>query len=152
MMAARRSHRGTVNEWHWPPPGSPGVAAAASDPGEAPVGEILRRARNHRKLTLRDVEDRTGIPNAHLSQIERGVIRRPNPGLLMTLCDLYDLNYELLARWGGYLDEHAVTSTDRMLEAAMRVFTRLDVAAQGQLLREMEALERTRSDAPPADE
>jgi transcriptional regulator with XRE-family HTH domain len=128
------------------------VTAAVSDPGTAPVGEILRRARNHRGLSLRDVEDRTGIPNAHLSQIERGVIRRPNPGLLMTLCDLYDLNYELLALWGGYLDEHAVPSTDRLLEAAMRVFTRLDVAEQGQLLREMEALERARSDASAADE
>jgi transcriptional regulator with XRE-family HTH domain len=133
-----------TSEWSWPPPGSSGCAQAVSTEGSATVGELFRRARLHHRLTLRDVEDRTDIPNAHLSQIERGVIRKPNPTLLLTLCDLYDLNYELVATWAGYLDETASDGDDRMLQAAMRSFARLDVVTQRDVLKQLEELEMTR--------
>lgn len=42
---------------------------------------------------------RSSTTNAHLSQIERGSIRRPDPAILMDLAELYDLNYRLIAEW-----------------------------------------------------
>jgi transcriptional regulator with XRE-family HTH domain len=74
-----------------------------ADGGEEPgrVGEALRRARQHRGWSLREVERRTGRPNAYLSQVERGVIRKPDPVILWQLADLYDLNFNLLMQWSG---------------------------------------------------
>jgi len=72
---------------------------------EPVLGDILRHARNRRDLTLREVEDRTGIPNAHLSQIERGQIQRPDQQILWKLSQLYELNFGLLAAWTEHRDE-----------------------------------------------
>lgn len=69
--------------------------------GPRRVGEALRRARLYRRWSLREVERRTGRPNAYLSQIERGVIRRPDPVVVWRLADLYGLNFELLMQWAG---------------------------------------------------
>lgn len=69
--------------------------------GPRRVGEALRRARLYRRWSLRDVERRTGRPNAYLSQIERGIIRRPDPVVVWQLADLYGLNFELLMQWSG---------------------------------------------------
>lgn len=70
-------------------------------PERASVGETLRQARRHRGWSLREVERRTGRPNAYLSQIERGVIRNPDPHVLWELAELYTLNFGLLAEWSG---------------------------------------------------
>lgn len=63
------------------------------------VGETLRRARQYRGWSLREVERRTGRANAYLSQVERGVIRRPDPAVLLQLAELYGLNFDLLMQW-----------------------------------------------------
>ena len=54
-------------------------AGYVSERAEPRLGEVLRRARKYRGYSLRQVQERTGILNAHLSQIERGHIRRPIP-------------------------------------------------------------------------
>jgi len=64
----------------------------------------------------------------------------------LTLCDLYNLNYELVATLAGYLDEPASDGDDRMLQAAMRSFARLDVVTQREVLKQLEELEATRRD------
>jgi len=70
-----------------------------------PLGDKLAAARNRRGWTLRDVEHRTGIHNAHLSQIEKGSIERPAPNILWTLAELYEeLNYEELLRLAGHVE------------------------------------------------
>lgn len=69
------------------------------EPGR--VGEALRRVRQYRGWSLREVERRTGRPNAYLSQVERGVIRKPDPVVLWQLADLYSLNFDLLMQWSG---------------------------------------------------
>jgi transcriptional regulator with XRE-family HTH domain len=108
---------------------------------EPVLGEILKRARTHRGLTLRDVEQRTGIPNPHLSQIERGQIKRPDAKILWELCELYLLNYARLAEWGGYLEQG--TSRDSNIVAlALRMFSKLDHEDQIEALRYLESLER----------
>src|SRR5690349_2210714 len=72
---------------------------------EPDLGAILRKARQRRGFSLRAVEERTSIPNGHLSQIERGQIRRPDQRILWKLAQLYDLNFGLLAIWAGASEE-----------------------------------------------
>lgn len=108
---------------------------------EPVLGEILKRARTHRGLTLRDVEQRTGIPNPHLSQIERGQIKRPDAKILWELCELYLLDYSRLAEWSGYLEQGA--SLDSAIVAlALRVLSKLERTDQIEALRYLESLER----------
>lgn len=89
---------------------------AASDAQALPrhtvpaIGAVLRRAREHYQLSLREVERRTGRSSAYLSQVERGVIRQPDPVALLELAELYHLNFLTLARWAGWANESEVTS------------------------------------------
>ena len=66
---------------------------------EPDLGALLRNARTHHRLTLRQVEEATGIPNPHLSQIERGVIRRPDDEIVWKLSRLYSLDFHLIWQW-----------------------------------------------------
>lgn len=81
---------------------APDACARGADPD---LGRLLRSARNHRRLTLREVEEETGIPNPHLSQIERGVIRRPDHEIVWKLSRLYHLDFHLLWQWMGREDD-----------------------------------------------
>lgn len=69
------------------------------------IGAVLRRAREHNKLSIREVERRTGRSSAYLSQIERGVIKQPDPMVLLELAELYRLNFMTLALWAGWANE-----------------------------------------------
>lgn len=66
------------------------------------VGIVLRRARQYWQLSLREVERRTGRSNAYLSQVERGLIRQPDPAVLLELAELYKLDFMTLATWAGW--------------------------------------------------
>jgi transcriptional regulator with XRE-family HTH domain len=63
---------------------------------------FLRDARERRKLSLRAVEDATGVSNAYLSQLEHGRIRQPSPVILHKLCKLYRVSYPEAMRLAGY--------------------------------------------------
>ena len=95
--------------------------------GANPVlGNIFRVARRRRQLTLRNVEERTGISNAHLSQIERGQIRRPDPGLIWRLSDLYELDFPLLLDWAIGSQEEGGDRSGAYLQTAVRLLIDLD--------------------------
>jgi transcriptional regulator with XRE-family HTH domain len=66
------------------------------------LGARLKAARVAAGLSLREVERRTGIHNAHLSQIETGKILQPEMALLWGLADLYELDYRVLMRLAGH--------------------------------------------------
>lgn len=51
----------------------------------------LKFARSVLKMTLRDVEAKTGISNAYLSQIETGKIKDPGFFMVAKLLSLYNL-------------------------------------------------------------
>ena len=70
-----------------------------------PVGQVLRRAREHHGLALREVERRLGRSSAYLSQIERGLIRQPDPAVLLELAEIYKLDFMTLAKWAGWTNE-----------------------------------------------
>ncbi len=66
-------------------------------------GEGLKVARELHKLSLRQVEEATGISNAYLSQLENDKIKKPSPHFLHKLAALYDIGYELLMESAGYV-------------------------------------------------
>lgn len=66
------------------------------------LGEFLKAARESEKVTLRFVEQQTGISNAYLSQLENGKIRQPSPIVLHKLCALYDVSYGKAMNLAGY--------------------------------------------------
>ncbi|MBA7548163.1 hypothetical protein ES705_40610 [subsurface metagenome] len=67
--------------------------------------EYLKSLREQQRMSLRDVERRTEVSNAYLSQIELGKRPPPHPNILKKLAPIYDVSvYELMAA-AGYLDE-----------------------------------------------
>jgi len=58
--------------------------------------------RKRQDLTLRDVEEKTGISNAYLSQLENNKILHPSPSVLHKLAECYGLSYEQLMTLAGY--------------------------------------------------
>jgi transcriptional regulator with XRE-family HTH domain len=66
------------------------------------LGAFLASLRKQKGLSLREVESRTGISNAYLSQVENGKIREPSPGNLFKLSELYGVSYAELLEQAGY--------------------------------------------------
>jgi transcriptional regulator with XRE-family HTH domain len=95
-------------------------------------------------MSLRDVEEETGIKNAHLSQIETGAIDRPAPNLLYELAVTYDLDFKKLMRMAGYTKS---TSSGRgvMLNAAFRALDEMTPAQQTEAVAYLESLRSTTS-------
>lgn len=67
-----------------------------------PLGTSLKNTRKQKSFTLRAVEERTGISNAYLSQLENNKIAFPSPKILNKLAELYEISYENLMKLAGY--------------------------------------------------
>jgi len=107
------------------------------------LGSVLREVRQARGMSLRDVERRTGIGNAHLSQLETGTIARPEPALIWDLAVLYDLDFtELLELAGHGQGPHA--AGERMT-VAVRALGELTAQEQSEVLQFMAELKRRRA-------
>ena len=73
------------------------------DRGET-IGQMLKRLRGD--TSLRGVQRLSGISNAYLSQIEKG-LRQPGPKVLRRLAALYGVGVGELFRKAGYLERDA---------------------------------------------
>lgn len=82
------------------------------------LGAGLKAAREARNLSLRQVEDATGISNAYLSQLENDKVKKPSPHFLHKLALLYDVPYELLMESAGYIKPAEENHGPRTLAAA----------------------------------
>ena len=71
--------------------------------GPPPLGAYLRDLRRARRLTLREVEERSGVSNSYLSQVENGRIAQPSPHVLQKLAAAYAVPYEHLMARAGYI-------------------------------------------------
>ncbi len=65
-------------------------------------GEYIKALRESKGLTLREVEKKTEISNAYLSQLESSKIKQPSPTTLYKLAELYGVKYEVLMEKVGY--------------------------------------------------
>jgi transcriptional regulator with XRE-family HTH domain len=67
------------------------------------LSETLRTLRVMSGSSLRQVEKKTGVSNAYLSQLETGATLKPSPQVLHSLADYYGVPYESLMEAAGYL-------------------------------------------------
>lgn len=91
--------------------------------GQGAVGAVLRRARQRRGWSIREVERRTGLSNTWLSQVERGIIQKPDPTALWRLASILGLDFTLLLEWSTGNDTEGASSP--VAAAALRVFLAL---------------------------
>jgi transcriptional regulator with XRE-family HTH domain len=66
------------------------------------LADLLRTSREALRLTLRDVEEKTGISNAYLSQLENRKITQPSPSVLKKLAVVYELSFARLMHLAGH--------------------------------------------------
>jgi transcriptional regulator with XRE-family HTH domain len=78
------------------------------DPEPTTLGGYLRLARDHHRLTLRNVEQITGVPRDSLSRLENDRTERPDPLVLNKLADAYQLDVADLFAFNG------VTPADKL--------------------------------------
>lgn len=75
----------------------------------------LRNLRETADLTLRQVEEATGISNAYLSQLESGKIKNPSAQVIYTLAKFYNCDLEKL------LIEASIVKHKDVVPAQMRL-------------------------------
>jgi transcriptional regulator with XRE-family HTH domain len=80
------------------------------------LGPRLKSARKERKWTLREAERRSGVPNAHISQVETGAIRRPGLTVLIRLGAAYDLPLAELLSLAGHADFGTIGEDGRLAD------------------------------------
>jgi transcriptional regulator with XRE-family HTH domain len=112
---------------------------------DATLGETLKAARMAAKLSLRDVEKRTGVRSGHLSQIETNTIARPEMAILWELAATYGLDFARLLALAGYGGDEDVSNRQRhRMTVALRAMTELSPADQAEALRFMAELKARR--------
>jgi transcriptional regulator with XRE-family HTH domain len=110
------------------------------------LGSVLKRAREEAGLSLREVEKRTGIRNAHLSQVETGAIAKPEMAMLWDLAALYRLDYSDLLAHSGYASTGETSGRQRQrTTAALRALGALTPSEQAEVLRYMAELKSRRA-------
>ena len=101
----------------------------------------------HRQLSLREVERRIGRSNAYLSQVERGLIKQPDPIVLFELSELYGLNFHTIATWALWVSDDP-NCTDSYARDSTTVLVRqileLDTSERATVLRYVESILRKR--------
>ncbi len=106
------------------------------------LGEKLAAARAERNWTLREVERRTGIHNAHLSQIETGAIERPAPNVLWALAAVYELDLRELMRLSGHVEAAAAATPGSVVGMALRELGEMSPGQQQEVLRFMKQIQK----------
>jgi transcriptional regulator with XRE-family HTH domain len=140
----------------WSPPRAGGkrlrpVSGRSGNLGRRPVssapqqtlGTALRAARSSCGLTLREVAEETGIQRGHLSQIENGIIAKPEMALLWDLAVLYGAPFhELLALAGYARGEEPSRYRRQRMTVALRALEELSPRDQIAALEYMAELRR----------
>jgi HTH-type transcriptional regulator, competence development regulator len=74
------------------------------------LGGTLKESRELIPMTLRQVEEATGISNAYLSQLENDKIKKPSASVLYKLSSIYKMELNSLLRAAGIIQK----STDNL--------------------------------------
>ena len=98
------------------------------------LGQYLRAMREAKGLSLRQVEGKSGISNAFVSQMESGKVKQPSPIILYKLADLYGVPYESLMELAGYPSPSALTTEPRSASAVFRRFGEITPREEAELL------------------
>ena len=77
-----------------------------------PFGDFLKKLRTRKGVSLKKVEEGTGISNAYISQLETGERRRlPYAERLKALADYYNVSIQQLLEKAGYYEEEDIQET-----------------------------------------
>jgi transcriptional regulator with XRE-family HTH domain len=106
------------------------------------LGEKLTTARAEKGWSLREVERRTGIHNAHLSQIETGTIERPAPNVLWALAEVYELDLRELMRMSGHVEAATKGTPGSVVGAALRELGEMSPGQQEQVLKFIKKIQK----------
>ena len=109
------------------------------------LGLYLKRIRKEQNLTLRAVQERTGISNAYLSQLENDKIAHPSPKILYKLAKCYRISYEHLMELAGYPLPVRPKIEAKKLEPAFRLSTSFEDLTDEEKKRVLEFIEFLRS-------
>ena len=82
------------------------------------LGKVLGLVRDDKGYSLRKVEKDTGISNAYLSQLERGIATNPSPSVLHKLAKCYDYSYTKLMELAGYIETKEIEDNDDPIKEA----------------------------------
>lgn len=74
--------------------------------GQETLGTVLRLARESKTYSLRYVEDKTGISNAYLSQLENDKIKKPAADTLYKLSKIYNIGFNYLLQKAGLVEKN----------------------------------------------
>lgn len=92
------------------------------------LGKYLGAIRDHKGLTLRQVEEATEreVSNAYLSQLENDKISKPSPNILHTLAEIYGVEYNRLMELAGYIATSKRTD-DRQRHGRIATFSEFNL-------------------------
>jgi len=116
------------------------------------LGDTLAESRGKHGWTLRDVEGRTGIHNAHLSQIEKGTIARPDPNILWELARIYERDFDELMRLAGHVRPGSASTVKPSAAVAWRALEGLTPEQQREALDYLQQLRKERDSERAADQ
>lgn len=71
------------------------------------LSELVRRLRAKSGLSLRELEEASGIHRANLSRLERGEASRPKPETLTALAEVFNVDASELLTAAGYTADKA---------------------------------------------
>jgi len=71
------------------------------------LGKTLKDSRELIPLTLRQVEEATGISNAYLSQLENDKIKKPSANVLYKLASIYNIELDSLLVASGIIEKQS---------------------------------------------
>jgi transcriptional regulator with XRE-family HTH domain len=80
------------------------------------LSEVLRELREQKNMSLRQVEKKSGVSNAYLSQLETGKIQQPSPHILHKLAEVYNTSYNDLLKVAGYIKQKGKKASKNLME------------------------------------
>jgi transcriptional regulator with XRE-family HTH domain len=98
------------------------------------LGDFIKSQRSLAQLSLRRLADASGISNAYLSQIERGIYK-PSADVLRAIADALDISKDSLYRQAGILDPEDTPEDAVDVEEAIRLDPKLTDEQKETLLR-----------------
>lgn len=89
------------------------------------LGKTLKSTRENVSLTLKDVENATGISNAYLSQLENDKIKKPSASILYKLANVYKIELNVLLYAAGIIEkvDEKTQSTKSFLETEIAFYS-----------------------------
>lgn len=82
-------------------------------------GDYLKSIRKSKKMTIRQLELYSGVSNAYISQLERGIRGIPSPDILQKLGKALGVEYQELMEKAGYIEEN---ETSKILDKFLHHF------------------------------